>query len=177
MGERRPMTAAQTAMYFSLWGRVRDAYKAKGLACGDAQRHALHNKALGVSKSSKDFTNADVDKIKATFLAIVEPGNLDAQLHQLEQPEKRKSFLLAQVRDLAGRCVDKPGREGAYLDGMTRKIFGPAQYQLLDEIQLGQLCGVLHRRIAQIQCQNQPKQAVGALSKAAQQAEESNCPW
>lgn len=162
------MTAAQTAMYFSLWGRVRDFYRAKGVdpkQC-DAKRHELHRKALGADKSSTDFTNADLDKVKAVFLAIVEPGNLVAQLNQLDQAGKRHSDLMERARELASRCVSKPGLEGNYLDGMARKIFGPAQYHLLDEKQLAQLCGILERRIAQLGwgAVARGKQAPGELS-------------
>ena len=172
------MTVAQTAMYFSLWGRVRDYYRARGIdpkQC-DAKRHELHKKALGADKSSKDFTNVDLDKFKAACLAIVEPDNLDAQLRQLDQPEKRFSALLAQARDLAAKCVNKPGREGGYLDGMARKIFGPAQYQMLDEKQLGQLCGILNQRIAQIQRKSATtfKQPVGEHAAAANKQDDDN---
>lgn len=164
------MTGAQTAMYFSLWQRIRDVRKAKGLPCGDVERHALHKKALGFPKSSKDFTNADLDKVKAVMLAELEPDNLEAQLKQIDQPEARRSELMAQIRTLAARCVDKPGREGTYLDGMARRIFRVEQYHLLNEKNLGKLKGILIARIAQLDRAAPGKQAVGELAR-------NNCPW
>lgn len=157
------MTGAQTMLYFREWQRVRDVRKAKGLPHGDVYRHELHLKALGVRKSSKDFTNADLDKVLAVFRAITEPGNLMAQLHALDQPGERAAALREQVRELAMRCVDKPGLEGAYLDGMARRIFGPPQYHLLDERQLAQLAGILQRRIAQLANPRRARPAPGEL--------------
>lgn len=157
------MNEAQRMLYFGEWQRVRDVRKAKGLPAGDVERHNLHLKALGVRKSSKDFTNADLDKVLAVFRAITEPGNLNAQLRALDQPDERGAALRAQVRELAMRCVAKPGLEGVYLDGMARKIFGPPQYHLLDERQLAQLAGILRRRIAQLANPSRAKAAPGEL--------------
>jgi hypothetical protein len=163
------MTPAQTALYFREWQRVRDVRKSAGLTCGDVERHALHKKALGASKSSKDFTNADLDKVLATFRAITEPGNLAAQLRAQEQPEARRSALMARARDLAARCVDRPGREGVYLDGMASRLFQVDQYHLLNEHKLAQLCGILERRISQLDRATAENQPPGELGH--------NCPW
>jgi hypothetical protein len=165
------MSPAQTALYFREWGAVRAHYTARGIdpKQADAKRHELHRKALGLDKSSKDFTNSDLDKVLAVFWAITKPADLNAQLRQQDQAEGRFGKLLGDARTLASRCVSKPGLEGVYLDGMARKIFGPSQYHLLTEKQLGSLCGILRRRIAQLRAgpRARGKQAPGELSSAA----------
>lgn len=167
------MTPAQTAKYFGEWGRVRDVLKARGQPCGDVERHKLHLKALGVRKSSKDFTNADLDKVLAAFYAITRPADLKAQLQQLDQAQHRHSDLLERARDLAAQCVSKPGLEGRYLDGMSERVFHVAKYHLLDERRLAQLCGILRRRIAQLQRGQRAagKQAAGELHGAVPPAD------
>src|SRR5258708_1762352 len=57
------MTHAQTMKYFREWGLVRAHFIAKGIDPKQAEnkRHQLHKQALGMDKSSKDFTNADLD--------------------------------------------------------------------------------------------------------------------
>lgn len=166
------MNAAQTSLYFREWGKVRAYYIARGIDSrqADAKRHELHRKALGRDKSSKEFTNSDLDKVLASFYAITRPSDLNAQIRQLDQAEHRHSDLLERARDLAAQCVDKPGLEGRYLDGMAGKIFGVDQYHQLDERQLGKLCGILHRRIAQLTrgARAAGKQAAGELRHAAE---------
>lgn len=63
------------------------------------RRHALYKDALGADKSLTEFTNADFDKVKAAMLAITNPGDLTAQLRQLNQERNR---LLYGIRKLAG---------------------------------------------------------------------------
>jgi hypothetical protein len=165
------VSPAQTALYFREWGAVRAHFVARGIdpKQADAKRHELHRKALGVDKSSKDFTNADLDKVLSAFWAITKPADLNAQLRQQDQGEQRMSKLLGDARSLASRCVSKPGLEGVYLDGMARKVFETSQYHLLNEKQLGSLCGILRRRIAQLKAgpRARGKQAPGELSAAA----------
>lgn len=124
------MTPAQSMLYFREWGRVRDVLKAKGLPCGDVERHKLHLKALGARKSSKDFTNADLDKVLAAFKAITEPGNLTAQMRAMEQPQLRRLDAqtaclqlldeLAIGRDSTEERTDFIQR--AYLDGIAKRF-------------------------------------------------------
>lgn len=153
------MNAAQSMLYFREWGRVRDVQKAKGLPCGDVERHKLHLKALGVMKSSKDFTNADLDKVLAAMRAITEPGNLNAQLRALDQPELR--LLDAQKACLA-LLVDLGIGEGesdtiradwlrqSYLDGIVKRISGKLNFSELTDRQANHILHTLQmRRLAQ----------------------------
>lgn len=155
------MSPAQTMLYFRLCGRVRAHYKERGLPWGDVQRHALHAKALGKLKSSKDFTNADFDRVKATIMAIVEPGNLTAQLKALDQPELRmldaqKACLAILVELGIGANESDSIRAGwlrqAYLDGIVKRISGKLNYSELSDRQANHLLHTLRlRRIAQQQ--------------------------
>ncbi len=144
------MNAAQTSLYFFEWGRVRKHYLARGLdpKQADAKRHELHRKALGRDKSSKGFTNADLDKVIAVFRAEWDGGNLDAQLRQLDQPEERRRGLLANVATLAEACgIDGGG------DGVERYLFAFLRGRTLadlDERDLQQVVGILHRRAKQL---------------------------
>lgn len=160
------MSPLQTSLYFREWGMVRKHYTGQGIdpKQADAKRHELHRRALGLMKSSKAFTNADLDKVLATFRAITQPDNLEAQLRQVDQPEMRHSALLGRVRDLVGRCQVNQGNEGIYLDGMAQRIFRVTQYHKLDEKQLCQLAGILEKRISQIRQPARGKQAVGELA-------------
>jgi hypothetical protein len=154
------MSPAQTMLYFRLCGRVRAHYKERGLPWGDVQRHALHQKALGHMKSSKDFTNSDFDRVKAAILAIVEPGNLNAQLHQLDQPELRnveaRQACMALLLELGiGRGEEISRAEwlrGSYLDGIVKRIAGKLNFSELTDRQANHILHTLRmRRVAQQQ--------------------------
>ncbi|MDP2228562.1 MAG: hypothetical protein Q8J78_13920 [Moraxellaceae bacterium] len=175
------MSPAQINLYFREWGAVRKHYTSTGIdpKLADSKRHELHRRALGCMKSSKDFTNADLDKVLGVFRAITSPADLGAQLRQLDQSEERAEALIGRARDLAARCVSRPGLEGTYLDGLARKIFGGAQgYRRLSEKNLAALCGILQRRIAQLTnpARARGKQAPGELA-AACQAETAKNPF
>ncbi len=146
------MNAAQTGLYWREWSLARDWFRShgRGVSQADEMRHTLHERTLGRTKSSKDFTNADLDKVLASFRAIHDGGNLDAQLAAEDQPEHRHQALVANVRDLASGCVSREGTERAYLDGLAKKLFGADRYQDLDERRLQQLRGVLFKRLAQL---------------------------
>jgi hypothetical protein len=167
------MTPAQTRRYFWEWARVRDVLKSRGVVAGiDQRRHEIHKQALGVMKSSRDFTNADFDKVLAAFLAITEPDNLNAQLKAIEQPELRVKMMTERIYELAKQVVDKPGSEQRYLDGLSRKVFR-CDLADLSERQLGALTGIVTARVRQLERRNQPKQAPGALREAAAE----DVPW
>ncbi len=119
------MTPLQNSLYFREWGKVRAACKQQGLPVPD--RHELHVKALGLDKSSKDFTNEDLDRVLAEFRALSQPDNLAAQLRQQDQPRSR---LLYSIRRLA----DEP-----YWRTIARDKFGTADETRLDLDQLRQL--------------------------------------
>lgn len=138
------MNAAQTHLYFFEWGRVRKHYLAKGLdpKQADNKRHELHKRALAHDKSSKDFTNAELDKVIAVFRAVYDGGNLDAQLAALDQPENRRAAMIKRCQAAARSFIegkDDAAKERnlvAYLDGTADRMFGVA-FVHLDQGQEG----------------------------------------
>ena len=172
------MSPLQTAKYFREWGKVRAHYIAQGIDPKqvDAKRHELHRKALGAMKSSKAFTNSDLDKVLATFYSITRPADLNAQLHQIEQPLERLRGVQHALLDLAAKVVDEPGREKAYVKGLAEKIFLGIEYTALTESQLQQIAGIVRARIKQIRQKNEAmfppyKQPVGAWRSAGDEPE------
>lgn len=149
------MTKAQLGLYWREWGLARGWFRDHGLLPkqADAKRRALHKQALGVDKSSVEFTNAEFDKVLGSFRAVHDGGNLDAQLRQAEQPEDRMATLRARARDVAADIVVGQGMEAGYLDGLARKVFRAA-FGDLNERQLQQLVGILHRRLKQMAARN-----------------------
>jgi hypothetical protein len=97
------MTPAQTKLYWREWSRAKKAGQ-----LGDADRHLLHAQALGAEKSSKDFTNEDLDKVLASFRALSQPSSLNAQLRQQEQPNTRRLHKIANLLKCLGLFVAEP---------------------------------------------------------------------
>lgn len=151
------MNAAQTALYFREWGNVRRWYLARGFdpKQADNKRHALHRQALGRDKSSKAFTNSDLDKVLAVFRAVYDGGNLDAQLRQLDQPENRRRIMVRRCEAAAQSFItgetDELFRHNlqAYLDGTADRMFGVAFVHLdagqAGHAQLAKVMGALER--------------------------------
>jgi hypothetical protein len=133
------MTSAQTNLYFFEWGRARAHYLAKGFDAkqADSKRHELHRRALGRDKSSKDFSNPDLDKVIAAFRAVYDGGNLDAQLAQLDQPENRRQRMIERAEKAVASFVG--GGDDAvrrYLDGTAERMLG-VPFARLDQGQDG----------------------------------------
>jgi hypothetical protein len=104
------MSKAQRIMLFGLWKRA----KAKLMpgretwtkAEEDARRRAVTVDALGAERSWSNLNNDEVDKIKAALLAIVEPGNLAAQLHQAAQEANRLIYGIRRIQRAQGLSDD-----------------------------------------------------------------------
>lgn len=151
------MNSAQTSLYFREWSLARKHFLSKGLdpKQADNKRHELHRRALGRDKSSKDFTNADLDKVLAAFRAVYDGGNLDAQLAALEQPENRRLAMVRRCEAAArsfitGATEEEVGRGvRVYLDGTAERMFGVAFVHLdhgqQGNAQLAKVMGVLER--------------------------------
>lgn len=172
------MNTAQTMLYFREWGRVRDVLKGQGRPHGDMERHKLHEKALGQKKSSKDFTNADLDKVLAAMRAITEPGNLTNQLKALDQPARRNAEARAKCFELLVELEIGKGYESdhaenirrAYLDAIVRRITKGVHidFQTLPDREANAILHTLEmRRIAQRR----------AAQRHATPAAKHNCPW
>jgi hypothetical protein len=156
------MNSAQTNLYFYEWGKVRKHYLDRGIdpKQADSKRHMLHRKALGRDKSSKDFTNGDLDAVLATFKGVYDGANLDAQIAQLDQPESRLMSLHEQCLDAAGdmhqlgdaRLREFEARLG-YIRG-TAKAVARKEPGECSEAELGKVLGCLRRRVAVMKKKN-----------------------
>ena len=150
------MSPAQTSLYFREWGKVRAYYLAKGIdpKQAGAKRHELHLTALGSDKSSKSFTNADLDKVLAAFYAISSPSDLTAQLRQIDQPTHR----LNQLQDACWKTVfnlpkiklsvDPQFHAENYLNSIARSLAGVPFLQL-GEKDVARVLGILTYRLKQ----------------------------
>lgn len=132
------MSPKQENFYWSLWGKVKASLLRRGRNAkeAEAERHALHAKALGQDKSHRTFTNAEFDKVIAVFKAEFDDANLTAQITQQTMPRER---LLHLIDDLL--LVLAKGRN--YAQGIVRRMnaehhLGPAELQL-EEISADQL--------------------------------------
>jgi hypothetical protein len=95
------MTPKQTSLYWREWAAVRAAQP-------DADRHDLHHQALGAPKSSKEFTNRDLDLVLGVFRAISDPGSLKPQLRQENQERARLEHRLSEITQCLGVYVEDP---------------------------------------------------------------------
>ncbi len=101
------MSPKQKALYFREWARVRSVDPS-------ADRHALHTLALGTDKSSKEFTNADLDKVLGAFRAVTRPADLNAQVRQEKQPDIRQYHAIKLKLVLLGVLgAEKPAHYAA----------------------------------------------------------------
>lgn len=121
------MTVKQDKLYWREWAAVHRA-------APEADRHALHIRALGHDKSHLHFTNTDFDRVLAGFRAISQPANLLAQMRQFNQPKTR---LLWRIRSMA-----PPN----YTAAIARDKFGTTDLESLDESQLNMLRNTLAAR-------------------------------
>ena len=146
------MTAGQTAMYFAEFGKLRDVLRARlwSTAKIEAHRSAITLKALGRAKSSKQFTNADLDKVLAVIKAETAPADFDAQMRLQDMPEKRHALVMGRIHALSLSVQLEPGLESSYVAGIAHRMFGERAYERLTVEQLGQIEGVLRRRLKQL---------------------------
>lgn len=144
------MTPFQQKKYWWEWGRCREFFAGRGRSPAQIEeaRHDLHRKALGRDKSSKEFSNADLDKVIAAFRAVWDDSNLDAQLRQLDQPEHRLQAARQRVAGLAAQCGVNRGEAG--LEAYFSNWFRGRRYESLTERELQQLAGILQRRLTQL---------------------------
>jgi hypothetical protein len=146
------MTTLQTRLYWREWGRARERFLGLGFtnAQADAKRHELHLKALGKAKSSKALNNADLDKVLAAFRAVWDDANLDAQLRQEEQPEKRRIALQQRCYRAVESFITDPieARRSLAIEnyvGATAQRICHKRFDELGEAELGKVAGALER--------------------------------
>lgn len=152
------MTPRQSAMYWAEWSKLRDVLRARGVGAADieARRGALTVRALGAAKSSKAFTNADLDRVIAAIKAETQPADLNAQLRQIDQPENRRAAAftrlrtactsLAEVSPAHARLGDQ-GSQDRYLSGLAQRVIGKWPEQCT-EADLAKLAGIVEKQLA-----------------------------
>lgn len=90
------MTSAQTTLYWREWGQLTKRCKKEGW--NEPDRAALHLRALGYAKSSKELTNPEFDKILAVFRSYSQVENVSAQVRQQRQPRTRLEHAIVNER-------------------------------------------------------------------------------
>lgn len=93
------MSPKQTQLYWREWAAVRRADP-------QANRQALTVRALGRAGSSKEFSNADLDKVLAVFRAVSRPADVDGQLRQQGQARARREHRIDEVMRCLGVYVE-----------------------------------------------------------------------
>lgn len=145
------MTAGQTAMYFAEFGKLRDVLRARGWSSAkiEAHRGEITVKALGKAKSSKLFTNGDLDKVLGVIRAATAPADFDAQMRLQDMPEKRHRIIMARIHSLSLSVGLEPGGESGYVAAIAGNMYGRRDYENLSVQELGRIEGALRRRLKQ----------------------------
>ena len=94
-----------SALYDRVWQHAESVALAQHRAATpDDLRHGVHVAALGRDKSSKDLTNAELDRVVQALRLLADPDDLDAMMGWLhpENEERRRRLWWIENRCLAG---------------------------------------------------------------------------
>ena len=155
------MTPRQQAMYWAEWGKLRDVLRARGKTSAEIEAHrgALTVRALGAAKSSKLFTNSDLDRVIAAIKAATQPSDFAAQMRQQNQPDERRAAALARCDAACVAMADRSCGEyqfataktrAGYIAGMSKKLCGKWP-EACDDVELNKCAGVLEARVKQLE--------------------------
>ena len=152
------MNNAQLAKFHVLKSQWAKARKAVGRPGDDAALDALKLRKIGRVCSSKEFSQHDMDTMVAAFLAEIDPANLNAQMAQQDQPDKRRAALMARCNAACEEMADTScgeyqfgnakTRQG-YIAGLAKKLTGKWP-EACTEAELGKVAGVLEARVKQL---------------------------
>lgn len=119
------LSVSQQRLHWALWKRA----KAKLMPGRETwtkheeneHRHAIYIQALGDDKSLTEMDNEDFDLVLGALRAIIDPSNLNAQLHALNGQRKR---LMFGIRKLARSLGVDDGKSGSdfYVAGIVRTM-------------------------------------------------------
>jgi len=154
------MTLRQQAMYWAEWSKLRDVLRAKGKTAGEieAHRYNVTLRAIGSAKSSKLFSNGELDRVIARIKAETSPGDFGAQMRQQEQPDRRRAAALERCDRAALAMADGSCGEyqfatletrQRYIASMAKRLCGKWPDQC-DEADLSKVAGVLEARVKQL---------------------------
>lgn len=113
------LSTAQQHLHWALWKRA----KAKLMPGRETwtkheeneRRHALYIQALGDDKSLTEMDNEDFDLVLGALRAIIDPSDLNAQLHALNGQRKRLMFGI-------GKLTRSMGADEFYVAGIVRTM-------------------------------------------------------
>jgi hypothetical protein len=95
------ITPRHNAFYWSHWKRAKNVLmNGRETWTKDEEnrrRHEIHARACGRDCFHYDFTRSQFDRIVAKMMLIIEPDNLDAQLRQVRQENKRALWVVRQL--------------------------------------------------------------------------------
>lgn len=135
------MSPAQRYKYFAEARKAIAAMRERGhVGTDDELRRLLTVEALGEGKSSSAFSNDDFDRVLAVLWSHSEPGDLIAQLAQIDQPIARLQWLCKQ--HLSAADVKDHGLDW-YLIGMGRRMFPGRPVYTLDSFTVAEWRAIL----------------------------------
>jgi hypothetical protein len=124
------MTPKQSAAYWRKWGQIRKLLMEQGEFSredADAERHVITRAALGKQKSSKAFTNRDLDAIF---------DHMDKYLVLLEGPKSGPARADVQPVKRLVYAIEQLGLPEPYLEAISRDQFKTSDWRSLTERQL-----------------------------------------
>lgn len=115
------MSPAQKKLYFREWNAARRALRALGWepAKADAERHAIHARVLGSDVSSSALRNDELDKVLAAFRAVSRPERLEPQLNAMDQPARRKRWVILHATRLLLQARDDERTPEEYVNSVA----------------------------------------------------------
>lgn len=141
------MTPKQHKLYIGTWLRVKKTLITLGGFSkeeAEAKRHEIHTEALGKDKSSKEFTNADLDRVLDAFQVYLGLSDPRQSKRAVEQPRKR-----------ALHAIHALGHTDAYIAAICQDRFGHTNLDALSESDLWKLKITLVER-ARAKARKQP---------------------
>ncbi|HSI11757.1 MAG TPA: hypothetical protein VK961_06915 [Chthoniobacter sp.] len=112
------MNAAQRMMLFKLWQEAWKIFRRQGVPAkeNDQRRRDATRQAFGYDRSWKEnWTESEVDKMKAHLLALTQPADMTAQMEQLNQSRRRHRWVIDQ------QC-GKLGKPHAYAEAIAARM-------------------------------------------------------
>lgn len=134
------MSIGQRNSYFKMWAQIVRVRGYRGSAeVMSALRHDFHAECgLGRISAKEIDRMKGFDAVKARFLAIMHPANLNAQMSMADQPRHR---LITRITDMAPQ---------AYWARIARDKYGTDDLDGLNEKELTDLRNTLEARTAKL---------------------------
>jgi hypothetical protein len=128
------MTLSQIKFYRARWAKVKKVLvEMAGMSAAEAEeeRYEITREALGVNKSSKDFTQRDLDRVLQAF---------DGYLVLIDGPSSSPQREVAQPLARLIWTIEKTGLNDAYISKISQDKFGTADWRTMPERRLRFLC-------------------------------------